>query len=71
MFAADDKGSSTDICADDYRGPWAFSEPETQAMRNFINQWPTIKIAVNLHAFGNLFIHPFNFDGVENQMLQD
>lgn len=28
-FAYDDDGSSPDVCADDYRGPKAFSEPET------------------------------------------
>lgn len=28
-FAKDDEGSSGDICADDYRGEYAFSEPET------------------------------------------
>jgi hypothetical protein len=29
MFGVDNIGSSTDICDDSYRGPKAFSEPET------------------------------------------
>lgn len=31
-----DKGSSSDPCGEDYRGPYAFSEPETQAIRNLV-----------------------------------
>jgi hypothetical protein len=25
-----------------------------------------VKIALNFHAYGNLFIHPFNFDATKN-----
>ena len=64
-------GSSgeSDICQDDYRGPSAFSEPETRAMRDFIQKWHNIKIAINLHAYGNLLIHPFNYDDKVNGKL--
>lgn len=39
MFAFDDKGSAGEenVCDDTYRGPYAFSEPETKAMRDFID----------------------------------
>lgn len=30
-----------------------------------------MKIVINFHAYGNLFIVPFNFDDAENQHLQD
>ena len=30
------QGASADACSEIYRGPRAFSEPETQAVRNFI-----------------------------------
>lgn len=72
MFAHDNEGSTgeEDPCADDYRGPEPFSEPETRAIRDFVNKWTNIKIAINFHAFGNLFIIPFNYDTVEgNQNL--
>lgn len=36
-FGFDDTGSSSNPCAQDYRGKHAFSEPETQAMRNFMS----------------------------------
>lgn len=64
MFAYDNTGSSgeNNVCADDYRGPYAFSEPETAAMRDFVGNWTNIKIAINFHSYGNLFISPFNFD---------
>jgi hypothetical protein len=29
-----------------------------------------VKIALNFHAYGNLFIHPFNFDSQENPILK-
>lgn len=70
MFGNDDDGSSNDPCSEDYRGPEPFSEPETRNIRDFLERWPNIKIAVNLHAYGNLFIIPFNFDSVENPLME-
>lgn len=57
----DDLGSSTDPCSDSYRGPFPFSEPETQAMKNFIGTHAsTVKLAFNLHSYGNLLVQPFS-----------
>ena len=71
MFAFSDEGSSGEEnqCSDDYRGPEPFSEPETRAIRDFLNHWKNIKVAINLHAYGNLFIHPFNFDSSAENLL--
>ena len=68
MFAYDNKGShgEENVCADDYRGPSPFSEPETIAMRDFVAFWTNIKLAINFHAYGNLHITPFNFDNKQN-----
>jgi carboxypeptidase T len=67
MWAYLDTGSSGDPCAEDYRGPEPFSEPETRAMRDFVADHPGLRIAINFHAWGNLLIHPFNYDpGQEN-----
>ena len=60
-FAYDDKGSSSNPCGEDYRGPEAFSEPETKAMKYFIEDHPDIKIAINYHTWGNLIITPYNY----------
>ena len=71
-FGFDNFGSSgeNDVCAEDYRGPYPFSEPETSALRSFILTRKNVKIVVNLHAYGNLFIYPFNFDNAGNNLLQ-
>lgn len=60
-FAYDDHGSSSNPCDEDYRGPEAFSEPETKAMKYFIEDHPDIKIAINYHTWGNLIITPYNY----------
>jgi len=37
-FAFDNEGSSNNPCQEDYRGPYPFSEPETQAIKNFVEK---------------------------------
>ena len=40
-------------------------------MKRFIDSSShSIKIAFNLHCFGNLFIHPFNFDSAANKLFE-
>ena len=63
-FAHDNIGSSSDPCDEQYRGKHAFSEPATRQLKNFIEETPegqSVKIALNLHAYGNLLIHPWNY----------
>ncbi len=43
-----------------YRGPAAFSEPETRAIRDLCLS-RDIRIAVNFHSFGELYIRPFSY----------
>ena len=52
-------GSSATLCDNTYRGTAAFSEPETQIMRDFIMA-KNIKTALNHHAYSNLLPHPVN-----------
>lgn len=62
-FGDNSVGSSSHVCSEDYRGPYAFSEPETRALRDFIETFKdTIVMAFNYHAYGNLLIYPFNCD---------
>jgi len=56
----DNEGSSGNENSQTYRGPSAFSEPETQAVRALCNA-NNFKIALNYHTFGNLLIHPWGF----------
>ena len=59
-FGFDSKAASTDPCVFSYRGPAPFSEPETQAVRDFLLKWKNIKLAINLHAKGNYMLTPFH-----------
>ncbi|EAS01158.2 zinc carboxypeptidase family protein (macronuclear) [Tetrahymena thermophila SB210] len=70
-FALDSKGSSSYECSEDYRGPHAFSEKETQAMKKFVEDRPNLKIAFNFHSYGNMWIRPINYlADRENKELQ-
>ncbi len=52
-------GSSGTQSNDTYRGPSAFSEPETQIVRNF-SATRQFKTALNHHATSNLIPHAYN-----------
>ena len=54
-------GSSKYPCEEDYRGAGPFSEPETAAVRDFVQAHPQLRIALNFHAWGNLLVTPFNY----------
>jgi hypothetical protein len=56
----DNIGSSPTSSSDTYRGTAAFSEPETQAIRNFCNAHQ-FKTALNAHTYGNLLIYPWGY----------
>ncbi|KAL3671038.1 hypothetical protein V7S43_004221 [Phytophthora oleae] len=59
-FARDAKGSSNKPCGDDYNGPSAFSEPETQAVRDLVERNTTdFRVALNYHSYGKYFNLPF------------
>ncbi len=56
----DNQGSSPLTNSDTYRGASAFSEKETQMMKNFCTTHK-FKIAVNYHGFGNMIIYPWGY----------
>ena len=60
MWGYDDQGSSPDPCNQTYRGPSSFSEPETQAIRDFVLEHDFLA-AFNYHSYGNLLIHPYGY----------
>jgi len=59
----DDEGSSSNSSATTYRGPAAFSEPETKAIEFFCNSHD-FKIALNYHSYGNWLIYPWGYEDV-------
>ncbi|HYG52386.1 MAG TPA: M14 family zinc carboxypeptidase [Flavobacteriales bacterium] len=56
-------GSSASTSSDIYRGPSAFSEPETKAVRDFVYAH-NFKLALNYHTFGNLLLYPYGYANV-------
>lgn len=60
-FSHGNFGAKEDPCAESFSGPFPFSEPETRAMRDFIfSNVEQIKFVYNFHAYGNMFVTPFN-----------
>ncbi|MEH0823257.1 MULTISPECIES: M14 family zinc carboxypeptidase [unclassified Micromonospora] len=59
-------GSSGTTSSDTYRGPSAFSAPETQALRNFVNSrvvggTQQIKANIDFHTYSQLVLWPFGY----------
>ncbi len=52
-------GASTSTKDETYRGPNAFSEPETQAIKNWIEQTPQISVLLSYHTFSQLVLWPW------------
>lgn len=69
-FGLDEEGSSQKPCQEDYRGEAPFSEPETAAIRDYVNRHKNIVSCVNIHTYGNAWIYPFNFvhDGEDHYL---
>lgn len=60
QWGVDNQGSSDQPNSNTYRGPSAFSEPETRMMRDFCREH-NFGIALNYHVFGNLLIYPWAY----------
>ena len=57
-WGANNTGSSPNPCSSVYRGTEAFSEPETQAVRDFISS-RSFKDVLHYHTYSNVLIHSF------------
>lgn len=67
MWGYDDVGSSPSPYSATYRGSAAFSEPETQALRDLIEDLMPIG-GFNYHTYGGYFLYPW---GYNNQPTPD
>ncbi|MEO8167001.1 MAG: M14 family zinc carboxypeptidase, partial [bacterium] len=65
MWNASNGGSSTSPSSDTYRGASPFSEPENQAIDNFMRTH-NVKSALNYHTYGNYLIYPWGYLSKEN-----
>lgn len=60
QWGFDDQGSSPVPESQTYRGESPFSEPETQAVRDFCNAH-NFQLALNYHTHGNLLVYPWSY----------
>ena len=65
-WGANNTGSSPNPCSDTYRGTSAFSEPETQIIKDFIENHPFMNI-LHYHSYGNYYIHPFGLGNLPEE----
>jgi len=61
MWGYDNNGSSPNPGSESYRGTAPFSEPETEAVSDFINT-REFSIIMNYHSFGNYILHSWDYD---------
>jgi carboxypeptidase T len=60
MWGYDDIGSSPDPESYVYRGPGPFSEPETEALRQFLLAHPPAG-SLSFHNYGQIIIYPWGY----------
>lgn len=53
------QGASSNPSSDTYRGPNAFSEPETLAIKNYVETNKNLNILLSFHTFSQLVLYPF------------
>ena len=53
------QGASGDPRDDTYHGPSAFSEPETQAVKAFVEARPNLTVLLSYHTFSELVLYPW------------
>ncbi|XP_032062894.1 carboxypeptidase A1-like [Aythya fuligula] len=54
-------GSSSNPCSETYRGPYADSEPEVQAIVNFVKNHGNIKAFISIHSYSQLLLYPYGY----------
>lgn len=52
-------GASTNPNSDVFRGPSAFSEPESQAIKNYVEAHENITILLSFHTYSQLILYPW------------
>lgn len=58
-------GSSNSPRGEDYRGPAAGSEPETNAMMNLVNTYKPVA-EISYHSYSEMILYPFGCSNVKN-----
>ena len=65
-------GASDDPCSDFFRGSGAFSEPESQAIKNFLlSGEANFQLYLSFHSWGQLLLYPWAYDKLDTRDWQD
>ncbi|KAG0037251.1 hypothetical protein BGZ82_002884 [Podila clonocystis] len=56
-------GSSSSPCAEDYKGPSAFSSPEATNIAAYLRSLPKVVSYIDFHAYSQLWMVPFGYTG--------
>ncbi|HYE96954.1 MAG TPA: M14 family zinc carboxypeptidase, partial [Rubricoccaceae bacterium] len=62
QWGRDEEGSSSSTWSEVYRGPAPFSEPETQAVRDFLESGRRVELAFNYHTSGDLLLYSWSYE---------
>lgn len=60
-WSAPEGGNSTSGSSDTYRGPSAFSEPESQVIRDWFNALPNKGAFLDIHSYSQLVLAPWGY----------
>lgn len=58
-------GVSSNPCSEIYPGPEAFSEPESQSLRDFLDSISNLDVYLTFHSYGQYFLFPWGYGRVE------
>ncbi len=56
---------SSYVWSDTYRGPAVWSEPETQAVRDWVSAHTNVGVAASLHSGADVLLHPWGWSNSE------
>lgn len=65
LWSANLNASSNPCDYQNYKGPSAFSEPETRNVRHLLDAYPNIECMIDVHSHSEVILHPWGDD--ENQ----
>lgn len=54
-------GSSGNTNSETYRGPAAFSEPETAGLRDYLNTLTNVSAFIDFHSYGQYVLYPWGY----------
>lgn len=62
-------GSSSSPSSDTFKGPAPFSEPETQALKKYVEDNQNISILLSFHTYSKLILYPWGhkYDSISDQ----